>query len=332
MGETVSPRPGEQLDVVRLAVWLQQPIVSVAQFPGGHSNLTYLIRTPAGEMVLRRPPLGPVAPKAHDMAREARLLQALSPLFPPAPRVLGVCEDPQVLGAPFFLMDRRHGIVIRGVLPEAFASATGRISEAFLETLVQLHSLDPARVPVGKPEGFLARQVQGWAERWRRARTGEVEPMERIIAWLDHHLPPSPPPAVIHNDYKLDNLMFDPDDPARVTALLDWEMATLGDPLADLGLALAYWAHAEAPGLGVVSRAPGFWTRDQLVDEYARRTRRDVSGLAYYEVLGVFKLAVILQQIYYRYAQGQTRDERFRSFDRFVLHLAAKGEELIAAA
>jgi aminoglycoside phosphotransferase (APT) family kinase protein len=316
-------RPGEEIDAARLSAWLGQPVLAIEQFPGGHSNLTYRVRTPDAEFVLRRPPIGPVAPKAHDMARESRVLQALAPVFPPAPRVLGLCEDAAVIGAPFFLMELRHGIVLRAALPPELEPHAGAISEAFLATLVQLHSLDISAFPLGKPDGFLQRQVEGWSGRWRRAQTTVLPGIDEAIVWLERNLPRSPTPVMLHNDYKLDNLMLDAADPGRVTALLDWEMATLGDPLADLGLALTYWNFYPLPGV---------WPRDRLVQEYALRSGRDVGGLAYYEVLGVFKLAVILQQIYFRFVQGQTRDERFRAFGPVVERLADRCRELMARA
>ena len=333
MGETSSPRPGEELNLQRLAVWLSEPLASIEQFPGGHSNLTYLVRTSSGgEMVLRRPPMGPLAPKAHDMVREARLLQAVHPHFGAAPRVLAICEDVEVLGAPFFLMERRWGLIVRNSLPAELAGQTGAISEGFLDTLVRLHSIDVGRPElrwIGKPEGFLERQVAGWGERWRRSVKEPMVEMEPVLEWLAAKRPETGGATLVHNDYKLDNLMLSERAPGEVAAVLDWEMATLGDPLADLGLALTYWVHADVPGLGRLTAAPGFWSRDRMVEEYARRSGREVLSIAYYEVLGVFKLAVILQQIYRRYLDGQTRDERFASFGAMVEQLGAKARELM---
>ena len=262
MGETLlSPdtapvRPGEELDVARLSAWLGGRIagdtgngVEVGQFPNGHSNLVYLVRAGGREYVLRRPPLGPVAPKAHDMAREYRVLEAVHPHFPEAPEVFLLCEDPSVIGAAFFLMERREGIVIRDQAPPeltAIPDYPRRVSEAFIDCLVSLHAIDIGQTGLGflgRPQGFVERQVRGWAERWTRSKIDDVPEMERTIEWLGRCLPPSGEATLVHNDYKLDNVMLArPAD--RVSAVLDWEMATVGDSLADLGLALCYWTWA----------------------------------------------------------------------------------------
>jgi aminoglycoside phosphotransferase (APT) family kinase protein len=275
---------------------------------------------------LRRPPLGPVAPKAHDMAREYTVLGAVYPLFPQAPRVFLLCDDPAVIGAIFFVMDRRRGLVLRREIPaeySSYASFGKRVSEAFVDCLAALHAVDVTRVMLGKPAGFLERQVNGWAERWQRAQTETLPQMDQLIAWLRGRLPVSPAPTLVHNDYKLDNIMLDASDPSRVAAVLDWEMATVGDPLVDLGCVMCYWPEAGDPpvrrdALSAITTLPGWFTRAELVERYARVTGRDVSGLGYYEVFGIFKIAVVLQQIYFRYHCGQTRDERFRNFDERV--------------
>jgi len=210
------------------------------------------------------------------------------------------------------------------------------VSDAFVDSLVKLHGIDVSTtglLVLGKPEGFLERQVLGWAERWNRAKTDEIARMDRVVQWLIERRPNSPPPALVHNDYKLDNLMLQVDDTIRVEAVLDWEMATVGDPLADLGLTLCYWAWADAPqlrarGVPALTAQPGWYTRDQFLERYAKCTGRDLSGIAYYEVLGVFKLAVILQQIYYRFRRGQTQDARFQDFGERVRSLADLAESL----
>ena len=237
-------RRGEEIDVAALSTYLGQP-VEIEQFPGGHSNLVYLVRTPEREYVLRRPPLGPLAPKAHDVAREYRVLRAVHPHFPQAPEVFALCEDPAVIGAPFFLMGRRRGIVLREETPTAAAA------EGFVDCLARLHDVDvsiPEIAALGRPEGFLVRQVTGWSDRWRRARTEESPTMEAVIAWLESRIPASPAPVVVHNDYKFDNVVLNP-PMDRIEALLDWEMSTLGDPLADVGLALCYWRQIPSPPL-----------------------------------------------------------------------------------
>jgi aminoglycoside phosphotransferase (APT) family kinase protein len=290
------------------------------------------VRSGEREYVLRRPPLGPVAPKAHDMAREYAVLRAVHPHFPPAPQVYRLCEDPGVIGSVFYLMERRRGVVIRGEMPDGWRAEGGRISRAFVDCLVELHSIDIERhglAALGKPDGYLERQVRGWTDRWNRAKTEEMPVMERVMRWLADRLPPSPPATLIHNDYKLDNLMLDPSDPARIVAVLDWEMTTVGDPLSDLGLTLCYWTLTDGRER-VVTTQPGWYSAQQLVDYYADRTGRDCSQITYYEVLGIFKLAVILQQIYFRWVRGQTQDERFGAFDQRVKRLVAAAAERLA--
>lgn len=342
--DTAPVRPGEELPLDRLREAMRGSVagdvdhLSVEQFPGGFSNLTYLVRAGDHEYVLRRAPLGPVPKGAHDMTREAHLLEKIHPVLPVAPRPVLVVEDPAVIGAPFYLMERRHGTVVRTILPPEYAArpdAPRLLSEALADTLADLHAVDIDAAGLrglGKPEGFNRRQVEGWAGRWRRARealapTGDLPPPaelrdELVIAWLEAHTPPESAHTLVHNDFKLDNLMLDAGDPGRVTALLDWEMTTVGDPLVDLGLTLTYWTMPELPG-GAPNRvgaaSPGFLGRDGLVARYAARhvtsdptaLARLESALPWYEVLGHFKLAVIVIQIFARYRAGQTSDPRF---------------------
>jgi aminoglycoside phosphotransferase (APT) family kinase protein len=330
--ETIAVRPDETLPLDRLKAFLKGTIddtadeIAIEQFPHGHSNLTYLLRAGGREFVLRRPPLGPLAHRAHDMAREFRVLSAVHPRFSQAPAPVCLCEDPQVLGAPFFLMERRSGIVLRDRVPPEVSrlpDGPARVSQAFLETLVQLHAVPLDREQansLGKPEGYVERQVRGWAERWDQAKTEEAPEVDAVIRWLASHIPPPLAPTLIHNDYKLDNLILSAASPDRVEAVLDWEMATVGDPLSDLGLTLCYWVWAaqpevRMPGIPALTEGAGWYTRGRLIDGYAARSGRDLSHIGYYEVLGIFKLAVIVQQIYCRFHRGQTRDERFRSFE-----------------
>jgi aminoglycoside phosphotransferase (APT) family kinase protein len=335
--EVAPIRSGEEIDVRALAEYLRGRVegaernLRVEQFPGGHSNLTYLVCAGDREYVLRRPPLGPVAPKAHDMAREFHVLEAVHPVFPPAPRVYLLCEDPAIIGATFFLMERRQGVVLRRDMPDEFIGDLAfprKASEGFIDCLAQLHSIEVAQPPLaalGKPDGFLERQVRGWTERWQRAKTEDLPGMERLIEWLSSRLPASVRPTLVHNDFKLDNIMLDSQNPGRVEAVLDWEMATVGDPLVDLGCTLCYWTQAGDPemrggSLSGITAEPGWYTRAELVHRYAEKAGRDVSGLGYYEVFGLFKLGVILQQIYFRYHRGQTHDQRFSDF-----HLRVRG-------
>lgn len=350
--DTRPVRPGEELNLPSLSDWLRGRIegaergITLEQFPSGHSNLTYLLRMndDGREFVLRRAPLGPVAPKAHDMAREFRVLQMVHPHFREAPDVFCLCEDPAVLGSVFFLMERRHGLISRDEIPPQLAKMPNyaeQLSEAFIDCLIRLHAIDISRtglIALGKPEGFLERQVQGWADRWKRATTDDMPKMDCVIRWLIDHRPSSPPPTLVHNDYKLDNVMLmlseDSAERIEVEAVLDWEMATVGDPLADLGLTLCYWAWVEAPqlrarGVASLTSHPGWYTRDQFVQRYAEGTGRDLSRIGYYEVLGIFKLAVILQQIYYRFRRGQTQDTRFQNFGDRVKGLVELADSLI---
>jgi aminoglycoside phosphotransferase (APT) family kinase protein len=305
--------------------------LEIEQFPGGHSNLTYLLRSGACEYVLRRPPLGPVAPKAHDMAREFRVLRAVNPCFPPAPAVYLLCEDPAVIGAPFFVMERRRGVVIRREIPALLRGQDhlpARASEAFVQCLAQLHSIDVERhglVSLGRPEGFLERQIRGWSERWMRAKTHNLPEMDHLSGWLAERMPAAQAPAIVHNDFKLDNLMLDERDCGRIVAVLDWELTTVGDPMVDVGTVLSYWSEPGDPemrreAISPITAQSGWFSRQEFLKRYQSLTGRDLSYVMYFEVFGLYKLAVILQQIYQRYHAGQTRDERFRDF-----HLRVKG-------
>jgi aminoglycoside phosphotransferase (APT) family kinase protein len=343
--DTAAVRKGEELNIQVLTTFLggklagTEQSIEIEQFPGGHSNLTYLVRAGTHEYVLRRAPLGPVAPKAHDMAREFRILQAISPHFPESPRPFLLCEDPSVAGTVFFIMERRHGIILRDEVPPEIAGQPDhprRISEAFVDCMARLHAIDLASnglLPLGKPEGFVERQVSGWTERWRRAQTDPLPEMEEVAAWLSRRIPVSGTPSLVHNDYKLDNIMIRLGSMDQIEAVLDWEMTTVGDPLADLGLTLCYWVWANAPeirtaGIPAITSRPGWFTREELLERYSTRTGRDISGIGYHEVLGIFKLAVIIQQIYFRYWRGQTSDERFRNFGERVKGMARVAAQL----
>ena len=343
-------RPGEQLDWTRLVAWLRDrlPVCDipgldasrepeVAQFPGGHSNLTYLLRFGDSDIVVRRPPFGPVPPTAHDMAREFRWLSAMHALFPLAPRPYLLCEDTDVIGCVFYAMERRRGVVVRTEEPPALANppARRRLSEAMIDTLAELHAIDVAAhglSGLGKPAGFVERQVRGWSERWHRSQTATLPEMDALATWLREHLPADPTPAIVHGDFKLDNVMLDPGDVGRIVAVFDWEMSALGDPLVDVGIVLAYWSPTAPPSqrdaLTTVIDRPGYFTRDEIVERYAARSGRDLSGIRFYEIFAVFKIAVVIQQIYFRYVQGQTTDARFASFNARVEFLARHAASL----
>ena len=309
-------RPGEELDAARLAQFLGVPSVRIAQFPKGHSNLTYLVNTPDSELVVRRPPIGSKVKSAHDMGREARILEKLHPVFPLAPRVVKVCDDPSVLGAPFYAMERIRGIILRGPRPVEAPSDMGPLCAELVRTMARLHAVDfRAAGLTGKPEGYLQRQVSGWSQRWRDAQTGDVPEATSMARWLSERIPARSDAAFIHNDFKYDNVVWSKDF-TGIVGVLDWEMATVGDPLSDLGTSLAYWMEqGDDEALQAMSFGPTFlpgsYTRSRFVEEYGRVAGRDVSGVVFHYCFGLFKIAVILQQIYKRYVEGLTKDERF---------------------
>jgi aminoglycoside phosphotransferase (APT) family kinase protein len=332
-------RPDEQLDAAVVAAYLRGKLpnselpLDILQFPGGHANLTYLLRYGDREYVLRRPPLGPVAPRSHDMVREYKALAALGPYYAPAPRVYVLCEDPAVIGAPFFVMERRHGIVVRRTMPPEIPDAPvvrRRIGEAAIDALADLHAVPVPGTEVatlGKPEGFVERQIRGWAERWQRAKTEELPTMESLARWLVERIPPPLDATVVHNDFKLDNMMLDRADPGRVVAVLDWDMTTLGDPRIDVGTLLGYWPEAgDPPERLAIAMQPtyldGFPTRAEVIARYAARSGRDLGAIRFFEIFALFKLAVVLQQIYVRFVRGQTKDERFAAMGESVRRLA----------
>ncbi len=333
-----APRPvraGEELPLAALRAFLDAHLpdlgeLSVEQFPGGYSNLTYLLRAGDGrEFVLRRPPHGARHGSAHDMLRERRILAALHPCWPKVPRPLVACDDEGVIGAPFYVMERVRGLIPRaGSAPLPPERARAR-AEALIDTLAELHAVDvsiPGLADLGRPDGYAARQVRGWGERWARARSDDVPEVERLLAWLAAHVPPDGRAALLHNDFKFDNVVFDPDRPERVVAVLDWEMATLGDPLLDLGTTLAYWAERDDPaqwrGTSVVPATldEGCLSRLEVVERYARACGHAVpaDALLFAFALGLFKLAVIAQQIYARFLAGHARDARFAGLGQVV--------------
>lgn len=327
-------RPGEELDLAKLEDFFEKQLgftgrLVIEQYPHGHSNLTYFIRLGNREFVLRRPPFSSKVKTAHDMGREYRVLSKLHSAYPVAPKVVLYGDDDSVLGAPFYLMEPIHGIIIRKDPPRGLAfpaDAARRLSESFIEALVALHGLDYQAIglgDLGRPEGYLARQVRGWVERYYGSQTHDLPEVARIAAWMEEHAPKTSDAALIHNDYKYDNIVLGPSDITKITGLLDWEMATLGDPLADLGTALAYWVEANDPeDLQKIrwspSTYPGSMTRAELVEYYERLTGRDISQMGFYLVFARFKIAVIVQQIYYRYHQGLTTDRRFAEMPEAV--------------
>ncbi|ANU11658.1 hypothetical protein A1A1_01623 [Planococcus antarcticus DSM 14505] len=333
-------RAGEELDKISLEQFLRKEIenlpqgkLEVHQFGTGHSNLTYALQIGGWEAVLRRPPLGPVAPKAHDMEREYKILSALHPVFKTAPKPFVYSGDATIIGSPFFVMERRHGFVLDSDFPEGIEPTRelGReISEKMVDLLVELHSLDyrqTALADMAKPEGFMQRQVEGWIGRYERAQTDNIEGVDRLTEWMMENMPVSQDPTIIHYDFKLNNALFS-EGFSEVTGLFDWEMTTVGDPLADLGAAMSYWIQADDPdllkkGLGKapVTVLDGFYSREEFIASYGEKSGRDVSDMNFYLTFAYFKLAVIVQQIYFRYKKGQTQDPRFVHFDQYVKSL-----------
>lgn len=339
-------RPGEELDTARLEAFLRANLagadapLQVEQFPSGFSNLTYLLRMGELELVLRRPPFGASIKSAHDMGREYQILNGLHPVYPKAPRPLLYTEDAGIIGAPFYVMERVRGVILRTAAPPDLSIGTDtmrHICLAVVDTLVDLHAVDYQAAhlaQIGRPEGYVERQVRGWTQRYRNAHTDEIPDMEAVAAWLAQRLPPAAATTLIHNDFKLDNLVLDPQNPTQVRAVLDWEMATIGDPLMDLGVALGYWIQpGDAPELqrlGLTS-FPGSLRRSEVVDRYAAASGRSVDQIVFYYVFGMFKIGVIAQQIYFRYQQGHTQDQRFAGLLAVVkacAHTARRAMEL----
>lgn len=322
-------RRGEELDAERLAEYLPGAIegleagpIEVEQFPSGYSNLTYLVRVGDRSMILRRPPPGVKIASAHDMGREYRILSHLRPVYAKVPQPLAFCEDERVLGTPFYVMERVEGVILRKGVPDEMVPGpelTARIAHELVDTLSELHAVDYEAAglgELGRPEGYVRRQIEGWGKRYRNAQTDDIPDADRVAAWLLESMPPEPGASLIHNDFKHDNVVLDPDDWSRIVAVLDWEMATLGDPLMDLGTSLAYWIQEDDPPEVLSSRlSPTLWpgtpTRADFVERYARVSGRDLHDVVFYFAYGLFKVAVIVQQLHARYVTGRTSDPRY---------------------
>jgi aminoglycoside phosphotransferase (APT) family kinase protein len=334
-------RPGEELDIVKLESYLRDVLpgldgaIEVRQFPSGYSNLTYLICFGQKEFILRRPPLGKKAKTAHDMKREYTILKALRPYFRYVPQPITYCEDPEVMDSAFYVMERIPGIILRKDFPKELAideKGARQLSENLMSVFCQLHGLDVRDCGLeglGKPQDYVKRQVSGWSDRYRDARTEDVPDLEEVMAWLQANMVADDFRAtVIHNDFKFDNVILNPSNPLEIIGVVDWEMATLGHPLMDLGASLAYWINRDDPVEFSAMRTlptqePGMPTRKEMVRIYEQFSGSRIEGFEFYYCFGLFRLAVIVQQIYYRYFHGQTRDERFKMF-RFVVALLEK--------
>ena len=337
-------RPGEELDVPRVDAWLKERVPDlkgtpeVTQFSGGASNWTYRLAYPSHDLVLRRPPAGTKAKSAHDMGREYRIQKALGPQFPLVPEMIAFCDDASVIGGDFYVMRRIDGIIPRAKLGVALDSRETRaLCMGVVDTLVTLHKVDPEKAglaSLGKGAGYARRQVEGWSDRYRRARTWNSPRFEVVMDWLAKNTPDDVATCVIHNDFRLDNVVLDRAHPTRVIGVLDWEMATLGDPLMDLGGSLAYWVQADDDFFARMTRRqpthlPGMLTRKELVTYYGDRMNLRVERVAFYEVFGLFRLAGIVQQIYYRYHRRETRNPRFKNFWLMAQYLDRRCRRLI---
>ncbi|MBP7475131.1 MAG: phosphotransferase family protein [Pyrinomonadaceae bacterium] len=370
MAETSAVRPGEEIDVERLSAFLGEELdlptgeIGVEQFPAGSSNLTYLVRlgratcesprvskgdtltaaTDAREYVLRRPPFGNTVKSAHDMQREFDVLSKLSAIYTPAPKPLIFSRDVSIIGSEFYLMERRSGLIIRGKIPGTYetliSSQDSRLDvcRSFIQNLADLHRLDYKAAgleSLGRADGYNRRQVEGWTKRYFAAKTDTWDDLEKAITWLNDNIPTESGASLIHNDYKFDNVMLDPTDLTKITAVLDWEMVTIGDPLMDLGTTLGYWMSKDVGDelLNMPFNPRVLMeniTRQQLVEMYSESLGRKIPDMLFYYVFGTFKIAVIAQQIYARYVKGFTRDMRFANFDKFVAALGKIAASAIA--
>lgn len=335
--QAVEVRQGETLPLELLRHFLvanmpgMKQIQEIRQFPGGYSNLTYLLITNIGEMVLRRPPFGADIKSAHDMGREFRVLSMLQQANFSAPEPLLYCDNTEIIGAPFYLMKRIHGIILRNRPPKDLSlhpDLMRQISEATVDKLADLHNMDilsTGLIQLGKPEGYTSRQIKGWIQRYRNAQTDHIQSLEDTATWLDSHIPDESKPAFLHNDFKYDNLLLDPSNPTHILSVLDWEMATVGNPLMDLGTTLAYWT--EAPEAKILPLAaanltwlPGNLNRFEVLERYIAKTDIPSANFTFYFAFGSFKVAAIIQQIYARYRKGLTTDQRFASLNEAVEH------------
>ena len=320
-------RDGEQFDTSRLEAFLKERLgltgdLVVEQFPSGFSNLTYFLKMGDTEMVMRRPPYGANVKSAHDMNREYTILSNLNPVFDKAPKPLVYTDDESIIGAEFYVMERVRGVILRATMPKAMIPAPPlmrSISESLVDALAELHAIDLKAAGMdnfGKPQGYVERQVSGWTRRYMRAKTDEVPDMEKAAAWLADNLPAESGATLIHNDFKYDNFVLDSADWSKIIAILDWEMSTVGDPLMDLGTSLSYWVEAgDPPSIQALSLSPtqhpGNLTRAEVVQRYAEQSGRNVDNIAFYYAYGAFKLGGVVQQIYYRWKMGHTKDPRF---------------------
>ncbi|MGP4843512.1 phosphotransferase family protein [Marinobacter sp. 1Y8] len=346
--QAVSIREGEELDAAVVDQFMKQAIPgltgqpAILQYPGGASNLTYQVDYGDRSFVLRRPPFGHIAKSAHDMMREARVMKALKPVYPYVPDIIAICDDHAVLGCDFYVMERLKGIILRQDFPDDLdlnEADTRKLCLNVIDKLVDLHKVDTAAAgldQLGKGAGYVERQIGGWSNRFRKAKTDDVGDFETVMTWLDDKMPADVAQCLIHNDFRFDNVVLNPDNPFEVIGVLDWEMATIGDPLMDLGNSLAYWIEADDDDVFQTMRRqpthrPGMLTRKEVVAYYMEKSGYRAEQFDYYEIYGLFRLAVIMQQIYYRFYHGQTKDKRFAMFGQAINYLEQRCLKLIKA-
>jgi aminoglycoside phosphotransferase (APT) family kinase protein len=344
--KAIATRPGEELPISRLEACLLDHLpntsgpLTIKQFPGGYSNLTYLISMGDTEYVLRRPPVGAKVKSGHDMGREYRILSGLKSVDHKVPTPFYYTEDLTIIGSPFYVMERVRGVILRHGMPQDMypkADKMKKISTAWLDTLIRLHQVDPQQAglgDLGRPQGYVDRQISGWGKRYYQAKTDDFSKIDFIIKWLNEHQITSRHISLIHNDFKYDNLILNPDDWTKVSAVLDWEMATLGDPLMDLGTSLGYWVNPSDPDeMKDLQFSPthlaGNLTREEIIHQYELKTGRIMENPVFYYVYGLLKIAVIIQQIYYRYQQGLTQDPRFASLPTAMKQISLIAEQAI---
>ncbi|OZG74559.1 phosphotransferase family protein [Hahella sp. CCB-MM4] len=341
-------RSGEELDVQAIDTYLKDRVpdlegdVSISQFPGGASNLTYLLTYSNREFVLRRPPFGHKAKSAHDMGREFRVMQGLQDVYPYVPKMIAFCDDDAVIGSEFYVMERLRGVILRADFPKDLQLSENDCSQlcySMVDRLVDLHQIDWEQTSLkelARPGDYVERQISGWCDRFLKSHTDDAPDYAEVMAWLKAHQPAQIRQCLVHNDYRFDNLVLDPENPMNIIGVLDWEMATIGDPLMDLGNSLAYWIQKDDPQpLHLLRRQPthrpGMLTRRQVVDYYLEKSGLNIDSFDFYEVYGIFRLVVIIQQIYYRYFHGQTQDKRFAGFIQVVKYLEGYLRDKISA-
>ncbi|MFY9470104.1 MAG: phosphotransferase family protein [Solirubrobacterales bacterium] len=346
-------RPGEVrgedgFDVAAVDAWLQQHVdlegaPDVKQFAGGASNLTFLLSYPGRDLILRRPPGGQIPKSGHDMRREFHVQQKLAVVYPYVPKMVAFCDDHAVIGGDFYVMERIRGVVLRDEPPAGFPldpAGLTKLCANVVDRLADLHAVDAEAAglgDLGRGSGYVERQVSGWSKRYRAARTRNVPSFEKVIAWLEENKPPDAGTCVIHNDWRLDNLILDADDPSEIIAVLDWEMATLGDPLMELGAAMAYWVQADDDRMHRSFRRqpthlPGMYTREQFARRYSENAGIAIDNWAFYEVFGLFRYAAIAQQIHYRLRHKETSNPAFKRFWLLVRYLHWRARRVMAGA